>query len=204
MPSSLIYPAVVLILGLIAMLLFKPTIDKKIAGITKAGKDGVSFDHTQKGGEDQTALLPFIEIMRQAVSSSVLEREKTIEQQLHDLGLKTDAEKISVLSRVLANTRIELEFNNISYIIFGSQLSLLIEIVGTKNGVTKEQAEAIFAQAQKSFPDLHGSRKFDEWFLYLQSSNLVTYNEGEIDISQFGKDFLKHLVDSRMAHNRYG
>ena len=69
--------------------------------------------------------------MRQAVSSSVLEREKTIEQQLDNFGLKTDAEKISVLSRVLANTRIELEFNNIAYIIFGSQLSLL-----WSNGVT--------------------------------------------------------------------
>ena len=50
MPDALIYPAVVLILGFVAMLLFKPAIDKKITGISRANKDGVSFDHTQKGG----------------------------------------------------------------------------------------------------------------------------------------------------------
>ncbi|MFH1778107.1 MAG: hypothetical protein ABH952_11180 [Candidatus Omnitrophota bacterium] len=204
MPDFLIWPAVVLILGFVAMLLFKPAIDKKIAGITNATKEGVSFEHSQKGREEQPALLPFVEIMKQPISASALEREQTIEQQLRDVGLKTDVEKVSVLARVLANTRVELEFNNIAYIIFGSQLSLLVEIIGTKNGISKQHAESIFEHAQKSFPDLHGSRKFEEWIAYLQSSNLLIFNEDRIDISQFGKDFLKHLVDSRMAHNRYG
>jgi hypothetical protein len=204
MPDFLIWPAVVLILGFVAMLLFKPAIDRKIAGITKASKDGVSFERPQEGGEQQPPLLPFVEIMKQPISPSALEREQTIEQQLQAIGLKTEVEKISVLTRVLATTRVELEFNSIAHIIFGSQITLLVQLVGTKNGISRQQAEAIFEQAQQTFPELHGGRKFEEWFAYLQASNLVTFNEDRIDISQFGKDFLKHLVDAHMAHNRYG
>lgn len=204
MPDALIWPAVALVLGLVALLLFRPAIDKKIAGITRAGKDGVSFERPQEGGEPQPPLLPFVEIMKMPISPSALDREKTIEQQLQSFGLKTEGEKISVLTRVLASTRVELEFNNIAHIIFGSQVTLLVHIAGTKNGVTRQEAEGIFEQAQRTYPDLHGHRKFEEWFSYLNVSNLITFSEDRIDISQFGKDFLKHLVDSRMAYNRYG
>jgi hypothetical protein len=204
MPDSLIWPAVALVLGLVALLLFKPAIDRKIAGITKAGKDGVAFERPQEGGEQQPPLLPFIEIMKHPVSSSTLEREATIGQQIQSFGLSTDVEKISALTRALATTRVELEFNNISHIIFGSQVNLLVQLAGTKSGVTRQQAEAIFTQAQQAFPDLHAGKNFDEWFRYLDISKLVTFNETKIDITQFGLDFLKHLVDSRLAYNRYG
>ncbi|MBU2827134.1 MAG: hypothetical protein ACYCY2_12240 [Acidithiobacillus ferriphilus] len=204
MPNFLIWPAVALILGFVALLLFKPAIDRKIADITRASKDGVAFERSQEGVEQQPPLLPFVEIMKQPISPSVLERERAIEQQLQAIGLKTDSEKISVLTRVLATTRVELEFNNIAHIIFGTQITLLVQLVGTKNGISRQQAEAIFEQALRTFPEIHGGRKFEEWFAYLQASNLVTVNEDRIDISQFGKDFLKHLVDARMAHNRHG
>jgi hypothetical protein len=204
MPDAFIWPAVVLVLGIFAMLLFKPALERKIAGITKAGRDGVAFERSQEGGEQQPPLLPFIEIMKHPVSISTLERESNINQHIQSFGLSNDVEKISVLTRALATTRVEIEFNSIAHIIFGSQVTLLVQLAGTKNGVPKQQAEALFTQVQQAFPDLHADRKFNEWFRYLHVSNLVTLNEEKIDITQFGIDFLKHLVDSRMAYNRYG
>ena len=204
MPDFLIWPAVTLVLGFVALLLFKPAIDRKISGITGASKDGVSFERTQEGADPQPAPLSLIEIMKHPISATVLEREQVIEKVIQSSGLQTDKERVSVLVRALATTRIELEFNSIANIIFGSQINLLVQLVGTRSGISRQQAESVFEQAQKSFPELHGSRKFQEWFAYLQASNLVTFSEDRIDISQVGKDFLKHLVDLRMAHDRYG
>ena len=187
-----------------ALILFYKPIAAKIGSISRAGKDGVSFEQPQQGGEVKPALLPFVEIMKLPVSPSELEREQAIEKQLQSLGLGNDSEKIAVLTRVLANARVDLELNRIAHSIFGSQVTLLVQLVGTSNGMSREQAEPVFEQAQKSFPELHGERKFDEWFAYLHIHNLATSNEGRIDINQFGKDFLKYLVDSRMAYPRYG
>lgn len=204
MPDFLIWPAVTLILGFVAMLLFKPAIDRKIAGITHASKDSLTFERPQEVGEVKSALLSFADLMKEPISASILEREKTVQSQLQAFNLKNEDEKISVLARALATTRVALEFNNIANTIFGSQITLLVQLSGTHSGITKNQAEVIFEQAKTQFPELHGDRKLDDWLVYLRSSNLINLTENKIDITQFGTDFLKHLVDSRMAYDRYG
>ena len=192
------------VVAFIALLIFYKPIVRLIDRISGATKDGISFERPQDGGEAQLPLLPFVEIMKHPMSPTSLEREKFVENQLKTIGLGSDGEKIAAMVRVFAITRIELEFNNIAHTIFGSQISLLVQISGTKSGITKQEAIAIFEQAQKAYPELHGGRKFDEWFVYLTNSNLVAFNEDRIDITQYGKDFLKHLVDTRQAHQRYG
>lgn len=202
--DNLIWPAVALILGLVALLLFRPAINKKIAGITHATKDSVSFERSQDGAEVQPTPLPFVEIMKHPISDSAIEKEHLVEKQLNALGLATEKEKIAALIRVFAITRIEVEFNNIANLIFGSQVTLLVQISGTKTGVLRREANAVFELAQESFPDIHGNRKFEEWLAYPVNSNLVVQLVDRIDITQYGKDFLKYLVDTRQAHQRYG
>lgn len=205
MPDFLIWPAVALILGLFALLLFKPAIEKKISCISSAGKDGLAFEKPQSGDISNTpSLLPFIEIMRQPVNITTLEEEQRIKQQLGTSELKTAEDRVPVLTRALANTRVEFEFNKIAHIIFGSQVTLLIELVGSPSGISQTQARKVFDQAQKTYPALHENRSFSDWFAYIHISGLASVNDEKIDITQTGKDFLKYLVDARMAHQRHG
>lgn len=190
--------------AVIALVIFYKPIARLLDRISGASKDGITFERPQEVGEVKPPLLSFIEIMKEPVSASVLEREKTVQSQLQAFSLKNEDEKISVLARTLATTRVALEFNNIANSIFGSQITLLVQLSGTHSGITKNQAEVIFEQAKTQFPELHGDRKLDDWLVYLRSSNLINSTENKIDITQFGTDFLKHLVDSRMAYNRYG
>jgi hypothetical protein len=192
------------VVAVIALAMFYKPIARLIDRISGASKDGITFERPQEVGEVKSALLSFTDLMKEPVSASILEREKTIQNQLQAFNLKNEEEKISVLSRALATARVALEFNNIANIIFGSQVTLLIQLSGTHNGITQNQAEIIFEQAKTAFPELHGERKLEDWLMYLHSSNLITLTENKIDITQFGTDFLKHLVDSRMAYNRYG
>ena len=204
MLDAFIWPSVVLILGLFALGVFRAPLIRLIDRATKAGRDGISFERPQDGTEVKPVPLSFIEIMKLPISSSALAREQTIEKELQASGLKGDGEKISVLTRVLAATRVEREFDGVAHSIFGSQVELLIKLVGTKNGITRQEAEEIFEHAKTTFPELHSGRKLDDWLMYVQSSNLITASESKIDITQFGANFLKHLVDSRIAHARYG
>lgn len=192
------------VVTVIALVMFYKPIARLIDRISGASKDGITFERPQEIGDVKPALLSFTDLMEEPVSASILEREKTIKIQLQSFNLKNEEEKISTLSRALATTRVTLEFNNIAHAIFGSQVTLLVLLSGTHNGITQNQAETIFEQAKTAFPELHSGKKFDDWLMYLHSNNLITSTETKIDITQFGTDFLKHLVDSRMAYNRYG
>lgn len=204
----LIWPAVVIIcaivVGIPALFIFRAPISQLMGRISKAGKDGVSFERPQEGrSENKPSALPFPELMKAPISATVLAREDYLKNQLQEFNLQNDTEKISVLIRVAATSRIEAEFNNISHIIFGSQLDLLILISGTPDGITIQQANDFFKAVQETSPDIHGNRKFEEWFHYLLGSGLTTQTE-KIDITQYGKDFLKYLVDARLAYRRNG
>ena len=192
------------VVAVIALAMFYKPIARLIDRISGASKGGITFERPQDGADVTPHPLSFVEIMKLPISPSALEREQTMEKQTQSLALKNESEKISVLTRVLAHTQVELEFTRIANTIFGSQVTLLVQLVGTKNGISRQQGEVIFEQAQKSFPDLHNGKQFDNWFAYIQASNLATIIDNQIDITQLGKDFLKFLVDSRIAHNRYG
>jgi hypothetical protein len=208
MPDALIWPAVavicIIVLGIFALILLRPAFLRLIDRTSKAGRNGISFDRPQEGGKPETPLLTFDEIMKLPITASVLDREKYLKSYIQTLNLKSENEQIDVLIRVLSFSRLEVEFNNISYFIFGSQIYLLIHLSSTTQGITLAQAEVIFNQAKDKFPALHENRTMNDWLNYLSSHNLITRTNEKIDITQYGTDFLKHLVDTRLAYERYG
>ena len=204
MIEAFTWPAVGLILGLVVIFTFRGPIVRKIERISRAGKDGVSFERPQDAEPPQSEALSFDELMKQPISASVLEREKVISGQLSKLPLKTDAERIGILQRVVASTNIDLEYTRIAHIIFGSQLNLLVQLAGTRHGLPQSQAEHVYADAKARFPELYNERSFDAWLGYLASSNLLVVQGDRFDITQYGTDFLKFLVDARLAYDRYG
>jgi hypothetical protein len=203
MPDALIWPAVTLMLGIVAILALRGALVRLVDRISRAGKDGVSFERRQEEAEPKSEQLSFAEIMKHPISASALQREKNIQSELTSLKL-TEQERVSVLVRGIAISRLELEFNVASNAIFGSQIGLLIQLSGKREGISNHQANVIFAEAQKNFPDLHGGRNVDEWLRYLEVSNLIAIHDGQIDITQYGTDFLKYLIEARLAYNRFG
>jgi hypothetical protein len=204
MLEALAWPAVGLILGLVIILVLRGPIVRKIDRISRAGRDGVSFDRPQEAAQAQPEALSFDALMKHPISATAIEREKFVGQQLANLSLKTDAERIGVLQRVVATTNIELEYTRIAHTIFGSQLNLLVRIAGTRQGLSRELAEELFTGAKQAFADLHGQRSIDDWLTYLVTSNLIVAQGDGFDITQYGSDFLKFLVDARLAYDRYG
>lgn len=208
MPDALIWPAVavicIIILGTLALFLLRPALLRLVDRTKKVGKDGLTFDRPQEGGKPEAALLSFDELMKLPITASILDREKYLKTYIQTLNLKSDSEKIDVLIRTLSFSRLEVEFNNISYFIFGSQINLLIRLSGTSQGLSLPQAETIFNPAKDKFPTAHETRTLNDWLNYLITHNLITQTTEGINITQYGKDFLKHLVDTNQAYERYG
>lgn len=208
MPDALIWPIVavicIIILGTIALFLLRPALLRLIDRTKKVGKDGLTFERPQEGGKPETALLSFDELMKLPITASILDREKHIKTYLQTFNLKTDSEKIDVLIRSLSFSRLEIEFNNISNTIFGSQVNLLNRLSGTSQGLTLPQAEPIFNQAKENFPAAYENRTLNDWLNYLITNNLVIQTTEKINITQYGKDFLKHLIDANQVYERYG
>lgn len=207
----LIWPAVVVIcaivVGIPALFIFRTPISQLMGRISKAGKEGVSFIESpqERGSENKPALLPFPELMKEPISATILAREDYLKEQIHShLNLQSNEEKITVLIRIATRSRIELEFNNISNLIYGSQLTVLVRLSSTPHSIPLPNFEPIFEQAKTQFPAMYEKRSFDEWFRFLPSQNLVTQKENNIEITQYGSDFLKYLVDARLAYERIG
>ncbi len=204
MIEAIAWPVVGLILGLAALFSFRGPLVRKIDRITRAGKDGVSFERPQDPEPPKSDVLSFEELMKQPISATVLEREKFVTEKFGDLPLKSDAERISVLKRVVASVNIDLEYTRIAHIIFGTQLNFLVQLAGTRDGLPKAQAESTYTNAAAQFPDLYRERPFEAWLGYLQTSGLLAADGDRLDITQYGSDFLKYLVDARLAYDRHG
>lgn len=204
MIEALAWPIVGLVLGLVAIFAFRGPLVRKIERITRATKDGISFEQPQPESKSKGETLSFDELMKQPISNAVLEREKFIATMLKEIQLKTDAERITILTRVLASVGVEADFYRVAHVIFGSQVALLVQLSGTQHGLSRNAALALYEDAKQRFPEVYSNRPFEQWIGYLQSMNLVKTDPDNIDITQHGADFLKYLVDARLAHERHG
>lgn len=128
MIEAFAWPAVGLILGLVAIGAFRGPVVRKLDKLTHASREGVSFERPQDPDPPKNEPQSFEALMKLPISATVLGREKFVAQQLAELSLKTDAERIAVLERVVASVNIDLEFTRIAHIIFGTQLNLLVQL----------------------------------------------------------------------------
>ena len=200
----LIWPAVAVICAIAAMFIFRAPFVRLIDRTRKLGKEGATFDRPQEEVEKPQPLPSFQDLMKHPVSVSVLAREDHIKKQFHAFDLKSEAEKVTVLIRAAALSRLEMEFHNISLIIFGSQLGFLVQLSGTREPLPYATAEVAFAQAKASYPEIHKDRVLDEWLRFLTLWSLVVVEGGRIGITQYGTDFLKHIVEAKLAYPRNG
>ncbi|MCZ8076013.1 MAG: hypothetical protein O9341_17985, partial [Paucibacter sp.] len=80
----------------------------------------------------------------------------------------------------------------------------LVQLSGTQQGLPKQVAMSSYTDAKLAFPEIYATRSFEQWIGYLVNINLVRIDGDSYDITQHGSDFLKYLVDARLAHDRNG
>ena len=197
------WPIAATVLGGIAIFAFRPALSRLIDRLKSASKEGIQFDRPQDGASSVVSL-KFVELMSLPLFPSAAIREKSIQEELQTLQISDPTQQAKVLTRSLAVTRLTLEFANISGLIFGSQLTLLDRLSALHQGIAVHEAAEIFRLAQSEYAELHGHRTAEEWLRYLVARQLVIESESSIAITQYGRDFLKYLIDESLTFPRYG
>lgn len=213
-PAAFAWPIAVvviaLVLGALALFLFREPISRLLERTERVGKDGASFQtaqQSQKQSEpeklDNAARLDYDGLMNRPVSTTVLGREQNIRR---EIGHLDQERQIRVLMRAASISLVGKDFYELAHRSFGSQVDLLVRISGTPPGIglTLAEVEQIFDNAKANFPTIHENRTFQEWLKYPATVGLISVANERVDITALGSDFLKYLVDERLAYPRNG
>lgn len=97
---------------------------------------------------------------------------------------------IDLLLRNLAQARVERGFEYIHSEIFDSQVKALIELRSAGGTIARAEAERYFEQVRTKFPDAFANTTFDQWFAFVRRNLLAEERNGEIVLTDVGRDFL--------------
>jgi hypothetical protein len=115
---------------------------------------------------------------------------------------KIDGEKREpILVRALAQSRLEAghEFTYIR--IFGSQIAALKRL-NEVGRATVDNAREFFKPYAEKFPQIYSNYGFEGWLGFLRNSEMIKQDGNDLEISDFGRDFLMYLTERRLTENK--
>ncbi len=198
----LAWPAVVLILGIFALFMFKRNIAGRIDKIQKIERIGVSIGTEQQQPSPEAKDSGFNQVMDATSSPLLREREIIIRDALKTKNITNQEEIIKVLTRALASSQLTSEWISIDRDIFGSQLAALVAINAAPSGFTNEQLKVFYAQATTAFPATYENFSFEQWLKFLEAFQLIAPSGQGFQITLRGKDFMSWLVTTGRTHQR--
>jgi hypothetical protein len=156
-----------------------------------------------KGAELYAHPAQLIENVRQTVDTQTLQEfegmprtelmteiEKSI---LRDVNLVEPKNQVPLLSRHLAQARLEAAFGRVNTFIFGSQIEGLRKLRDAGGRVTLADAQNFFEEIRARFPDFYSKSSFAEWFSYISGSSLAIIDNDSVQITPLGKEFLLYV-----------
>jgi hypothetical protein len=98
----LAWPAVVLVLGVVAILVFREPITRFLDRAQKIGKSGIEATASVQAGGVEVKPSPADELLKAFDNALLLEREKFIRTELERLNINSSPDRERVLIRLLA------------------------------------------------------------------------------------------------------
>ena len=201
------WPLVIIVIALI----FKKPITSLINSIKsiKGGKFGIETELSKKQLETQNVLekpkskMTTIEKSLNLISDDTRNRIQTAIIQETELDkVKDESEKNQLLLKYSEALYVILRFERIYNLIFGSQIKLLNHL----NSSIKETTESIsffYKEAVEVNPNLK-EYPYKNYLAFLESEGLIIIGkENSIQISAFGRDLLKYMIDSGLSDKKY-
>ena len=205
MISSLAWPAALVVVSIVFMLIFRSEVASLLGRTKKIDKEGIkTFEktQTQKSEEEEEALDEFMESYDNPL---LTEQESRIEEELSQVGLEEPEDARSALVRELAATQISLFFERVQSNIFRSQLNMLTYLNSLpESSSTTEDIRQFFDQAKEEHPDFYSNYSFEQWLEFMKSRELVQVEEDSIVITVKGHEFLKWRIETGQTGPSFG
>lgn len=190
----LAWPGVVLVLGLVALLLFRGPIAALIGRTRKVGKTGLETfaeQPTQPAGEEKAGVDAYL---RTFDSPLLVEAENLILKDFKDRKIDAAPDRERALVRALASTRLVLRFEITHKIIWASQVTTLHLLNSRTDGMQEDEVLPFYEAAREAYASWYVDYPFDRWLGFLQQFGLILRKDSRCLISVAGREFLKYLV----------
>ena len=200
----LAWPCVVLILGLVALFLFKREVAKLIDRVRKIDRTGITTggDHSQSQTLPESKASSFQELMDSASSPLLRERENFIRDALKARGISNEQEAVKILTRALAGSQLTVQWEQIEKVIFGSQVAILVEMNTRPAGLSLEALHKVYDAVAKQFPSTYEGYTFEQYIGYLDAVRLIVKGGDGYQITLEGKEFMVWLVQTGKTYQR--
>jgi hypothetical protein len=199
------YPGVVLILGLVAMFMFKRPLANLLGRAHKLSLTGLeasvspqqtAIESTARSAKAATNTFDdFQQAMNQFRFPTAARKVEEFKRQV-DLESISREQLITMVTDSAAMIMVAIDFENIYNLIFGSQLTLLSDLNTVfAAGRPIARARAFYDRAAAESSEIYESFPFEQWCGFLRQSRLITLEQGGIiKITEEGRDFLRYIV----------
>ena len=196
MIEYLTWPAVVLVFGLMAMLLFKEELRTLIGRTKKITKDGVTFD---KGNNSQNySAAPDAaaaeELLRTLNSQVLTVQEQRILEDLNTKQIVEPDQREKVLVRFLAVWQLIAAFEQINARIFSSQVQLLHAANDSRDGLTRDDIRQYYEFSIGEHDDDEAAYGIEGYLEYLISNHLIVQESTLYKITPIGRELLVYQI----------
>lgn len=189
------WPLSVVVISFLIMLIFRRQLSELLNRITRIDRSGISADSasTSQQNTRETNRKAVESLLAETGSSPVLDsKEQFIRKNLQEKGIEIqDGSVETMLIRHLALTQTVLEFEQIYYVIWGSQIAFLKTLNSARSaGLDSEFLIRHFEYAKTQYPLVLGAVSVERYSGYLLDQGLVNRREGRFYITDFGLEFL--------------
>ena len=199
------WPVVGLVLGLVAIFIFRQPVTRLLDRTRRIGKTGLEAGDQPKELSQPVGASAAEDLRRLFDNALLIQREEMIRRELAQLTFRDTTEREAFLVRVLAAASIVQSFEQIYRSIWGSQIGAL-QFLNSANlgGVDPNQVRPWYDQAAGRDPELYGSYSFEQWLGFLRSQALIVASEAGVTISLEGREFLKYVLHQGYPMYKWG
>ena len=189
----IVWPAVVLIVAIIAIFVFRSQVAALISRTKRVGKGGLETYETQPTPptEEKKGLEEFLQTFD---SPLLLRQERLILENLRVRKLEVPQDREKALVRSLASTGLVLHFEQVYGVIWASQVATLYHLNPRAGGADISELIPAYEAAKANYPSMYEKYPFDQWLGFLKAMNLVVEQNSRLFITEDGREFLKYLI----------
>jgi hypothetical protein len=164
-------------------------------------KEGVAATSAtlQPSGRDRVR--EFIAGLRGFFAEQIEPAAQKVRNELDQTFGTNPSDQIEGLVYAVASLNVQLTHERHFYVIYGSQLRLMEQMIG--GGVSTDVTRKLYEEAKAAFSEAYRNYTFEQWIGFLVGSGLVTVGQGgNYILTPYGRGLLKYIVDRQLPTNK--
>jgi hypothetical protein len=159
-------------------------------------KEGIAVTSSTLQSTGRDRVREFMAGVRGFLAEQLEPAAQKVRSELDQTFGTNPSDQIEGLVYVVASLNVQLTHERHFIAIYGSQLRLMEQMIGT--GVSADVARKFYEEAKAMFPDVYRSYTFEQWITFLVGSGLVTVGQGNYVLTPYGRGFLKYIIDRQL------